>query len=143
MSLEAWGDEGMDGPEGYVTEEAFDEAQAEIKSLLAALGALVEASGNHIKATDLIALDLSAMRTKAAMLRALKLGKDTISDHTPWEGDPITLDECAARGRRYATSGIMLSFIRDDLCDLADVLGADHWIEKRRLEIVEGVEPKK
>ena len=30
----------------------------------------------------------------------------------------------------------LLSFIRDDLCDLADAVGADHWVEKRRREIL-------
>ena len=29
MSLEAWGDDGIDGPEGYVTEEAYAEIEQE------------------------------------------------------------------------------------------------------------------
>ena len=34
----------------------------------------------------------------------------------------------------------LLSFIRDDLCDLADAIGSDHWIEQRRLELISDIE---
>jgi len=33
MSLEAWGDEGNVGPEGYVTEELFEEERARWRSI--------------------------------------------------------------------------------------------------------------
>ena len=34
----------------------------------------------------------------------------------------------------------LLAFIRDDLSDLQDAVGAGHWIERRRLEVIAAYE---
>ncbi len=41
------------------------------------------------------------------------------------------------RGLRFEE---LLSFLRDDLCDLGEAVGADRWIEKRRRALVAAME---
>ena len=52
MSREAWGDEGDVVPEGYVTDELYEEALANTRRLL-------DAVQGYIAVTDLVALTIA------------------------------------------------------------------------------------
>jgi hypothetical protein len=48
VSLEAWGDDGLEGPDGYVTDERADEMVAEaVEELVAALRGLMPEGWDH------------------------------------------------------------------------------------------------
>ena len=46
----------------------------------------------------------------------------------------------AAAPRNARERELLLGFIRDDLCDLADALGTDHPCERRRLALIAQLE---
>lgn len=56
--------------------------------------------------------------------------------------DFATPEERTANARLLAASPGLLSFLRDDLCDLADAIGEDHYLERRRLELIAEAELK-
>ena len=64
MSLEAWGDEGDVVPEGYVTEELYEEALADTKRLL-------DAVQKYLVTTAEVAPSLDEALTKAELLKSM------------------------------------------------------------------------
>ena len=71
MSREAWGDEGDLVPEGFVTDELYEEALANTRRLL-------DAVQGFVTATDLVALGIGGVLAKAKLLATMASVRDEL-----------------------------------------------------------------